>query len=247
MSNVLSGEPLRQLLRKESAVIRANAGIRPRSEVVTSSSGMGSLRYFGRSLSTSAVAARGFLSDLEATGALKTLGFTLADFEAAQARVVDTQLADKTATGLAEDAHAEAVNARADLADMTMKLYQCYRSLMDSPLVDLALKNQVKDAGSLLVSEVQSVREERSSSRTANSEVRDVKDTLNSVESQKEVLLKEKAVRNAQKDLRLQFMAGEALRPDDLVVADAPEVAEPPAAPAEPPKTTVKRRKAKRP
>lgn len=241
----LSGEPLRQLLRKEVSSLRTNAGIRVRANITTpSDNALGALRYLGKSLNPAAHAALSFMVDMDASGALKSIGFTIADFQDAQARVVDTQLAETTATTLAQDAHAEAVNARAEMAEKTITVINSYRALIQSPLTDPVLKAQAVDAGGALLQEVQGIKDERLTSRSTNSDLRDTKDALSAEKTKTQLFEKEKAARDAQKDLKLQFLAGEALRPEDLVVTD-------PAAPAdakdEEPAKPVKRRKGTRP
>lgn len=231
----LSGEPLRLFLRQEATALRASAGIRVRTTITTSDNALGALRYIGKSLNATAHAALGFMVDMEQSGALKNVGFTIAEFREAQARVVDTHTAETTASALYQDAHAEAVNARAIVAEMTVTVANSYRALTQSPIIDPQLKAQAVDAGAPLLTELLSIKEERQSSRSTNTDLRDTKDALSAEKTKNQTFEKEKAARDAQKDLKLQFMAGEPLRPEDLVVTPSePEPVDPPAAPAKP-------------
>lgn len=237
----LAGEALRQYLKRESGNIRGSTALVAGSLATPTESGKAAVRYFGKSLLATAQVAASAMVDIEGTGVLKGLGFTSKQLTDAAAQAVDAQVVEAALTGLAKDAHSATINARAELADMTFKVVQSVRFIVNNPATDPVLRNQVRDAGSALEAQLQGLQTERQSSRETGAEVRGLKDELQAEKKKNKTHETSETVRNAQKDLRLQFMSGEPLRPEDLVMPAEDE--KPAEAEAEPKKG---RRRAKR-
>lgn len=188
------------------------------------------MRYFGKTLPVAAQAAASFMAEVEGTGALKGLGFSSKGYGEVIVRLADAQVVETTLAGLAKDAHSAVTGARAELADKTFKIAQSLRYIVNSPATDPVLRTQAKDAGSELEAQLQSLQIGRQSSRETGAELRGLKNGLEAEKRKLKTHEAGEAVRNAQKDLRLQFMSGEPLRPEDLVMsaeAPKPEEAQP--------------------
>lgn len=218
----LDGDALRQYLKREVVGLRGSTDLVPKAQLAPPEGGLAALRYFGKNLLGTAQAAGRFMAEIEGTGVLKGLGFTSQQLQDAIAHVGDTHLLEATLTGLAEDAHNKAVHARATLARMTLKLVQSQRHIVSSPATDPALLAQIKDAGAPLQAELQSLQSGRQGNREVGDELRQAKDALGTAQQQNQQHETAAAVREAQKALRLKTLAGEPLRPEDLVIPQVP-------------------------
>lgn len=216
----LSGKPLRDLLRGFARTLRSRIAVRPAP--TADATALGALRYLGANLESGAEAALLFMRDLSGSGLLRVLRFSADDLAQALLHMADTRAADVLLQSLAAEVHREAVAARARVAVMTVQLEQSRQSLLESLLVDEPTKQAVRDAGDPLgrvLAAHQSTRQQR---RSRNAAARALSEDLRSSAAQVQELQEEEALRVAQKDLQLQVLEGQPLRPADLVIAKPP-------------------------
>lgn len=213
----LTGEALRQYLRQEVQRLRSLADVRSRFTLSTSDTGMAALRYFGKHLPATAQAALEFLTEGETTGAFTGLGFTSRELQLTLEATVDAHHVELALQGLAQDAHQVTLDRRARLAEMTLRLVQSQRALLGSPATAPALKTQLREAGGQLTLELEALHQGRQRSRASSGALREAKDAIARVTRENQEHTAQATLREAQKDLQLRLLAGEALRPSDLV------------------------------
>ncbi len=209
----LVGDTLRVFVRKSSDDIRTASDTRPKHSIIHNLAAMAANRTIGKSLASAAIHARSFMVDAGGTGIFVGLSFTVDQLDQATADLHDRQATETTVGTLAQDAHAETIDAKGRVAWMIVQTEQTRRAVLSNPGVSLQLKAQVKTAGADLEADFTDANATRTASTKQTLANRD---SLNLANVENDKLNEELAVKTVRSDIKIQYLQGEPIRPEDV-------------------------------
>lgn len=218
-----TGEALQSTITQLVEKLRAVAGLRGKAAVKATKEARAALRSLGLHLGPAALGALTLLRECERSGVFADLHFTRDDLVRAIARAQDTGGVESKLRVLGQDAHAEALDAREVLALMVMHLRRARTAIVQNPAARQDTRDLVRDAGAQLEGVFTERKGYVKGRRVAGAEARDAAIALDEAHARLAEYESKDDVVNAQKDLKIQYLSGEPLRPDDMSrVAGAP-------------------------
>lgn len=218
----LTGDDLRAATGKNIETIRDDAGIDPAAKAGLTGTLRALLRRFGSSLFVIATLAIAMWKDAKDTGAFDGLGFTLDDFTNAVNRMGDLDFVSADVGKLAKEAQSNSTASHIDVGQMLDKLLLARAATLAHPGDPKGIQATVQRAGQKVDDQLAKRRKTTQENRARNAAARSKDAVIQQQASRLHESDKKDAITEAQKDLKLQVYGGEALRPEDLVVADVP-------------------------